>query len=122
MLWSTWHKRSDNQCRSLRKPVTCEQRIRKTESEKKAQEKEERRQIEIEKLTSIQIIDTVEDLHKEITKIDQDKSSTIPGKEKKKLELLKNQVRIRNKVMGKSTKITFSVGGTQKTSDILLER
>ena len=66
------------------------QRIRKIESEKKkAQEKEERRQLELEKLTSIPIIYSEEDLCLEINKIEHDKSNTIPGKEKKKLELLK---------------------------------
>ena len=54
---------------------------------KKAEEKEQRRQAEIEKLSQIPIINTVETLHQEIHKINNDVSSTIPGKEKKKLEL-----------------------------------
>ena len=62
------------------------QRIR-TEK-KKAQEKE-RRQLKLEKLSSIPIIYSEEDLCLEINKIENDKSKTIPGKEKKKLELLK---------------------------------
>ncbi len=38
-----------------------------------------------------------------------------------KLELLKNQIRIRNKIMKKNIKIPFSISGISKTSDELYE-
>lgn len=99
-----------------------EKRIKKMEMEsKKAKEKEERRHIELEKLSSIPLITTVQQLQREIDKIEANQSWTIPGKEKNKLELLKNQVRIRNKVLGKATKITFSTSGKQKTYEELIE-
>ena len=98
------------------------QRIKKMEIEaKKAKEKEERRLSELEKLSTIPLIKTVPELQSELEKIEADRSQTIPAKEKNKLELLKNQVRIRNKVLGKSTKITFSVAGKQKTFEELME-
>ena len=99
-----------------------DQRIKKMEAEKKkAEEKEEKRRLEIEKLSSIPVIRTTQALQQEIETIDKDKAITIPGKEKKKLELLKDQVRIRNKLFNQPTKITFSTSGMQKTSDMLLQ-
>ena len=79
-------KKNDNQWNLLlekkKKKLLRERRIRKMESDKlKAQQKEEWRQNEIEMLSRIPIIHTVEDLYSEIKKIEGDKSSTIPGKE-----------------------------------------
>lgn len=88
---------------------------------KKAKEKEERRQSELDKLRSIPIIKTIQELQLEISKIQEDKTCTIPGKEKKKMELLKNQIRIRNKLLGRSKKITFSTAGVQKPFEDLME-
>ena len=102
--------------------ILREQRKKKMEEEtKKAKEKEDRRQAEMEKLSSIPIIKSAEELQSEITKIEQDSSCTIPGKCKKRLELLKNQVRIRNRLLGKPTKITFSTAGTQKPYEELMQ-
>ena len=51
-----------------------DQRIKKMEAEKKkAEEKETRRQVEIEKLRTIPIIETVQQLREELDKIEQDK-------------------------------------------------
>ena len=99
-----------------------DQRIKKLEAEKKkAQDKEVRRQAEKDKLSTITVIETVESLHQEIKTIDDDKTGTIPGKAKKKMELVKNQVRVRNKLLGRQTKITFSTGGIQKPYEDLLQ-
>lgn len=93
--------------------ILREQRIKKMEEEvKKAKEKEDRRQIEVEKLSSIPIIKSAGELQSEIGK-KKSKISPIPSQEKQ-IELLKNQVRIRNKLLGKPTKITFSTAGIQK--------
>ena len=98
----------------------CDQCIKKMVAEKKkAEEKETRRQVEIEKLRTIPIIETVQQLQEELDKIEQDKI-TIPAKQNKKLELLKNQIRVRNKLLGKRTKITFSISGVQKTFETLI--
>ena len=102
--------------------VLHQKRIQKMEQEKKkAQDREQRRQTEIDKLSTVSYIDLEENLLKEIEIINNDKTRTIPGKEKKKLEILKDQIRFRNKIMNKQTKITFSTSGIPKTSDMLLD-
>ena len=99
-----------------------EKRIKKLVNDKKrAEEKQERRQSEIEKLRNIPIINSISSLDEELDKINEDTSITIPGKERKKLEILKNQIKIRNKIYGKAYKITFSEHGIAKTSDELRE-
>ena len=95
------------------------ERIKKMEEEKrKAEEKESRKQLELEKLRDVQMVNTVEELDEEFEKIDQEKA-TISAKAKKKLQLLKNQVRIHNKLFQKGIKITFSTSGKPKAVDEL---
>lgn len=75
--------------------------------EEETQKANEKKQIEREHLSTIAIVHTIEELQKEIDNIN---SGTIPGKEKKKLKFLNNQVRVRNRLLGKENR-TRSQGG-----------
>ncbi len=90
--------------------ILQEGRIKKMECEKKkAAQKEERRIIEIEMLSAVPVIHTEIEPTSALQNIEADKTNTIPGKEKMKLELLKNHIRIRNKISSSSRiSLTFS--------------
>ena len=66
-------------------------------------------------MCNIPIINSISSLDEELDKINEDTSITIPGKERKKLEILKNQIKIQNKIYRKAHKYTFSDHGIAKT-------